>query len=464
VTKRACEDLAQVYRGGLPITGLRYLTVFGPRQRPDMALRRICDALVRRRPFTVYGDGFQSRDFTYVSDACDATYRAALVASPAPVYNVGGGEEATLARVIGVLERLLGVSLELRRVAAQRGDVRRTAADVMLARGSLGWTPAVALLHRLPARELPRFARLDLERLRGAAEVIGRARPELGGGAARLAAALAAARPAAGEAVHLHGDVHPRNVLVDGGRLALIDLDQAGAGQPAADLGSVLARLRQDRFVAAALPVDLAVIPAALAAEPARRLRRRVAASGGLVALHQHGYSHANHERAGRKHEFGPARSAERQRDDIARGRRLLDERLGPAVAPIFTPPWNRCTPVTARCVAELGFRVLSRDATAAPLGRVDPQLIELPVNVDWFARRKGVRLDRWQLGALLGGAAAGPDPVGVMLHHTITDDRGMAAVGELLALVAGHPAARASPMLEAAGLAVLRGGGPSGR
>jgi dTDP-4-dehydrorhamnose reductase len=72
VTKRACEDLAQVYRGGLPITGLRYLTVFGPRQRPDMALRRICDALVRRRPFTVYGDGFQSRDFTYVSDACDA--------------------------------------------------------------------------------------------------------------------------------------------------------------------------------------------------------------------------------------------------------------------------------------------------------------------------------------------------------------------------------------------------------
>ena len=145
VTKRACEDLTQVYREGLSITGLRYFTVFGPRQRPDMALRRICDALVRRQPFTVYGDGFQSRDFTYVSDACDATYRAALVASPAPVYNVGGGEEATLARVIGVLERLLGVSLELRRVGAQRGDVRRTAADVTLARGSLGWMPAVGL-------------------------------------------------------------------------------------------------------------------------------------------------------------------------------------------------------------------------------------------------------------------------------------------------------------------------------
>lgn len=146
VTKRACEDLARVYReGGLSIAGLRYFTVYGPRQRPDMALRRICEALVARRPFTVYGDGFQSRDFTYVSDACDATYRAALVDDPAPVYNVGGGEEATLLRVIAVLERHFGAGLELHRVGAQRGDVRRTAADVGLARASLGWTPLVGL-------------------------------------------------------------------------------------------------------------------------------------------------------------------------------------------------------------------------------------------------------------------------------------------------------------------------------
>jgi UDP-glucuronate 4-epimerase len=146
VTKRACEDLAQVYRdGGVSITGLRYFTVFGPRQRPDMALRRICEALVARRPFTVYGDGFQSRDFTYVSDACDATWRAALVADPAPIYNVGGGEEATLLRVIAVLERHFGAPLELHRVGVQRGDVRRTAADVALARSSLGWTPQIGL-------------------------------------------------------------------------------------------------------------------------------------------------------------------------------------------------------------------------------------------------------------------------------------------------------------------------------
>jgi UDP-glucuronate 4-epimerase len=145
-TKRACEDLADIYRdGGLPITGMRYFTVYGPRQRPDMALRRICEALVAGRPFTLYGDGFQSRDFTYVADACEATYRAALVADPAPVYNVGGGEEATLLRVVAVLERLLGRQLDLERVGAERGDVRRTAADVTLASRSLGWKPAVDL-------------------------------------------------------------------------------------------------------------------------------------------------------------------------------------------------------------------------------------------------------------------------------------------------------------------------------
>jgi UDP-glucuronate 4-epimerase len=146
VTKRACEDLAGVYRlGGLATTGLRYFTVYGPRQRPDMALRRICEALVQRRPFTINGDGFQSRDFTYVTDAVDATLRAALVADPAPVYNVGGGEEATLLRVIAVLETAMGTPLELQRIGAQRGDVRRTAANVSLARRSLGWRPRVGL-------------------------------------------------------------------------------------------------------------------------------------------------------------------------------------------------------------------------------------------------------------------------------------------------------------------------------
>jgi UDP-glucuronate 4-epimerase len=153
VTKRACEDLAGVYRSaGAEITGLRYFTVFGPRQRPDMAIRRICEALLARETFTLYGDGFQSRDFTYVSDACDATLRAALVPDPAPVYNVGGGEEATLLRVVSVLERALGTTLQLERTGVQKGDVRRTAADVTRARTSLGWAPVVDLETGLAAQ------------------------------------------------------------------------------------------------------------------------------------------------------------------------------------------------------------------------------------------------------------------------------------------------------------------------
>jgi nucleoside-diphosphate-sugar epimerase len=146
VTKRACEDLAGVYRDdGLAIVGLRYFTVYGPRQRPDMAMRQMCDAVLAGTAFAIYGDGFQSRDFTFVSDACDATVRAASAAEPAAIYNVGGGAEASLARVVEIVERLAGTRLELRRVAHQRGDVRRTAADTTAARRDLGWRPIVNL-------------------------------------------------------------------------------------------------------------------------------------------------------------------------------------------------------------------------------------------------------------------------------------------------------------------------------
>ncbi len=153
VTKRACEDLAHVYRTrGLGITGLRYFTVYGPRQRPDMAMRRICEALGDGGTFELYGDGLQSRDFTYVSDAVDATVRAATTPDAAEIYNVGGGEEATLAHVVATLERLAGRSLDVVRRDAQRGDVRRTSADVSLARTTLGWRSRVSLDEGLAAQ------------------------------------------------------------------------------------------------------------------------------------------------------------------------------------------------------------------------------------------------------------------------------------------------------------------------
>jgi UDP-glucuronate 4-epimerase len=152
VTKRACEDLARVYRNrGLAITGLRYFTVYGPRQRPDMAMRRICEALETGARFPLFGDGSQSRDFTFVADAGDATVQAALADIPAEVYNIGGGEEATLAQVISTLEQLAGTRLNLDRRPVQRGDVRRTSADVSLAQRNLGWSPSVSLRDGLAA-------------------------------------------------------------------------------------------------------------------------------------------------------------------------------------------------------------------------------------------------------------------------------------------------------------------------
>lgn len=145
-TKRACEDLAEIYRiGGLSTVGLRYFTVYGPRQRPDMAMRRLCERLLDGGTFPMFGDGSQSRDFTHVSDAVEGTYLAGLASDPHSIYNIGGGEEATLSEVIATLEELAGVSVALDRRGVQTGDVKRTSADTTRARQTLGWAPTVGL-------------------------------------------------------------------------------------------------------------------------------------------------------------------------------------------------------------------------------------------------------------------------------------------------------------------------------
>ena len=145
-TKRACEDLADIYRrAGLSTVGLRYFTVYGPRQRPDMAMRRLCEALLDGTSFPLYGDGSQSRDFTHVADAVEATFLAGLAETANPIYNVGGGQEATLAEVIAMLEGIAGSSVPLDRHGVQTGDVRRTSAETTPARQSLGWVPKVDL-------------------------------------------------------------------------------------------------------------------------------------------------------------------------------------------------------------------------------------------------------------------------------------------------------------------------------
>lgn len=145
-TKLAGEQVAGIHRHlGLDVVALRYFTVYGPNQRPDMAIRRLCEAAVGGTGFEVFGDGGQSRDFTHVADVVEATVAAGLVRSAPPVLNVGGGQEATLDEVIGLIGDLAGSPLQVGRAGEQAGDVRRTAADTTLARRALGWAPRVGL-------------------------------------------------------------------------------------------------------------------------------------------------------------------------------------------------------------------------------------------------------------------------------------------------------------------------------
>jgi UDP-glucuronate 4-epimerase len=147
ITKLACENLERAYVAseGLDAVTLRYFTVYGPRQRPDMAFTRIVTALVEGRSFDLYGDGSFSRGFTYVSDVVAATLLAMEHGPPGATYNVGGGTEASMREAIAICERIAGCSLEVRELPVAAGDVRRTAADTSRIRAELGWAPVVGL-------------------------------------------------------------------------------------------------------------------------------------------------------------------------------------------------------------------------------------------------------------------------------------------------------------------------------
>ena len=163
VTKLGCEALAEAYglRKGLATVGLRYFTVYGPRQRPDMAFTRIALALLRGEPFTINGDGRQSRDFTYVSDAVTATIATMENASCAGVYNVGGGEEKSLNEVISIFEKSAGQRLSVRRQQSAEGDVRRTGAETSKLSDATGWAPIVRIADGIQ-KQLD-WARAELE-------------------------------------------------------------------------------------------------------------------------------------------------------------------------------------------------------------------------------------------------------------------------------------------------------------
>jgi nucleoside-diphosphate-sugar epimerase len=143
ITKLACEHLARAYASefGLEVATVRYFTIYGPRQRPDMAFTRMVTRLAEGRPFELYGDGSQSRSFTYVDDAVEATIGTMERAPSGSVFNVGGGSEVSMLEAIETLGRIAGRRLEFIRQPRRQGDAARTAADTGRIRSEIGWTP-----------------------------------------------------------------------------------------------------------------------------------------------------------------------------------------------------------------------------------------------------------------------------------------------------------------------------------
>ena len=154
VSKLACEALATAYvlSRGLDAIGLRYFSVYGPRQRPDMAFSHVLSCLADNRPFDVLGSGRQTRDFTYVGDVVSATLAAMERAPSGRVYNIGGGCETSLLGSLALCEDLAGRRVPRRHIPSAVGDARRTIADTGKACAELGWTPTMSLERGLAAQ------------------------------------------------------------------------------------------------------------------------------------------------------------------------------------------------------------------------------------------------------------------------------------------------------------------------
>ena len=154
VTKLAAEHLARLYAAnfGLPTVSLRYFTVYGPRQRPDMAFHKFLRAIYAGEPIPVYGDGEQTRDFTFVADAVAANVACMHHGAPGSYFNIGGGSRVTLNHCLEVLREVTGRPMCIARHDPQHGDVRHTWADTTAAQTVLGFQPQVSLQEGLAGR------------------------------------------------------------------------------------------------------------------------------------------------------------------------------------------------------------------------------------------------------------------------------------------------------------------------
>jgi nucleoside-diphosphate-sugar epimerase len=153
VTKLAAEQLCHLYAANhsVPATAVRYFTVYGPRQRPDMGFHRFLKAAISGSPITVYGDGEQTRDFTFVGDAVAATILAGARGVPGRAYNIGGGSRVSINQVLELIAEISGRPIDVRHEPSQRGDMRDTYADTSLALADLGFSPKTSLKDGLTA-------------------------------------------------------------------------------------------------------------------------------------------------------------------------------------------------------------------------------------------------------------------------------------------------------------------------
>ena len=219
--------------------------------------------------------------------------------------------------------------------------------------------------------------------------------------------------------------------------------DDAGWDDPA-----LIALL--DCCAQAHVTLDLAVIPMAISTQLADQLCARIDAAPVLLAVHQHGYAHSNHETVGRRCEFGGSRSAPAQRNDLRQGRARLQALLGHRLDDIFTPPWNRCAAYTPGLLAELGFAALSRDRTAPH----QHDLPELGVDVDWCKHSAGAACNGPALAQALADAVRrrqqNAQPLGLMLHHAQMSAAELALLSQWLPALRAHPKLRWQLMREA--------------
>ncbi len=194
-------------------------------------------------------------------------------------------------------------------------------------------------------------------------------------------------------------------------------------------------------FLRREIPINLGVIPGRLTAAGGELLRQSLSAAPALIELNQHGWLHLNHEREGRKCEFGPSRTYAEQLSDIAQGQARMTEAFGPHWFPVFIPPWNRCVEDTYRALDQLGFHALSaKQGSAVVTGY---RFKEISITLDLFNWRGGASLKpAEEIVDELIAQLSQQRTVGVMLHHKVMDERAFIFLKAMLDTLVSHPSA----------------------